>query len=313
MLQGETMHIVNYSMGKDSTAMLILMLKHNMKIDEILWADLGEWAEFTETFFFKSKVEETLNIRIKTVSSDKWTWRDIFYSHPVRGKTDKIRGFPPTVGAGCRYRSWLKTDVLESARGNGNDIYIGIAADEAYRAAAKAYMEDKSNRYHFPLIEWGITEKMCRNICLQYDLLHPLYRYFKRLGCWNCPKQSIASLRVLRKRFPGYWSALSKLQADCPWDFSASGSVEKLEQKFLEEEHSGELKLIFEDYAILEGTQFYKGDQVKMAKDEWDSFYTIEAPYEILISEYEILELGNGIYRYIGGRKSLEELYDGLL
>ena len=67
---------------------------------------------------------------------------------------DEIRGFPPTVGVGCRYRSWLKVDSLEAAAGVDNDIYIGIAADEAGRSRALEYAKGK-NRYHFPSLIGG--------------------------------------------------------------------------------------------------------------------------------------------------------------
>lgn len=307
------MHIVNYSMGKDSTAMLILMLENNYPIDKVLWADLGRWAEFDSTYHFKSQVESKLKIKIETVSSDKWTWNDIFYSHPVRGKTNSIRGFAPTVGPGCRYRSWLKTDPLEEIRGINNDIYIGIAADESERAAAKQYTEDHKNRYYFPLIELGYTEGMCRELCLKYDLLHPLYSYFRRLGCWGCPKQSITSLRILWREFPGYWSALRKLQKDCPWNFCPDGSIQDLEERFDYEEFMWSDQqdvLLFDEDTFIDNFFFYSGEKYELFHQEppWEQHYYLKVSDAVClaIARQEVIEIGFHKFRYVGGREYID-------
>lgn len=236
-------HIINLSMGKDSMAMTILMLEKHWPIDRVMFADVGEDAEFEETYEVRSRTERLLGISIETVRSNIWTWDKIFYSYPTRGKhKDEIRGFPPTVGPGCRYRSWLKTDVLDASRGNGNTIYIGIAADEAHRAQAKMY-QDKNNIFRFPLIEWGMTEQDCFNLCKQRGLLHPLYKYFHRLGCWQCPKQRIGSLRNLFWHFPDKWEKLQRYQDACSWPFRPNMRVEDLAKKFIREEDLEEQQL----------------------------------------------------------------------
>ena len=61
-------HIVNYSGGKDSTAMLLKMIENNMPIDEIIYCNvmatptLG--AEYPEMYKYLEKVDEYL---LKTI------------------------------------------------------------------------------------------------------------------------------------------------------------------------------------------------------------------------------------------------------
>ncbi len=156
------MDIVSCSLGKDSIAMLIMMLEKKWNVDRVLFADVGEEAEFEETYTFLEKVKNTLGITIERVCSDKWTWDSIFFSKTSRGRNKgKIRAFPPVCIRGCRHKDWLKIKPLTAAHGSGNTIYIGIAADEAARAGAKMY-EGGKNTYRFPLIEWNLTEAECR-------------------------------------------------------------------------------------------------------------------------------------------------------
>lgn len=299
------MYIANVSMGKDSVAMLKLLIMYNYPLDRIQWADMGRWAEFDCTYYFKKHVEEALGVTIERIESERWSWNDIFYSYPTRGKTDQIRGFAPTVGQGCRYRSWLKTEPLSVAHGIGNIIYVGIAADEAWRAEAWQYKADTKNEYRFPLIELGYTEAMCRKLCIEHDLLNPLYRYFRRLGCWGCPKQSLTSLRILRREFPGYWQALRKMQEDCAWDFSVLGSTEKLEQKFAaeDEQEPRESKIIFRQDAQLEGIKIRAGQEFEIYQEEerWLKFYYFMKIHgiEIMLTANDVQEAGFHKYVYV--------------
>ena len=147
---------------------------------------------------------------------------------------DEIRGFPPTVGVGCRYRSWLKVDPLEAAAGVGNDIYIGIAADEAGRSRALEYAKGK-NRYHFPLVEWGVTEQDCLDYLRERDLYNRLYDHFKRLGCFWCPKQGLKSLKNLYRHFPDMWVTLRQMENNQGRPFKHQYPASMLEERFKRE------------------------------------------------------------------------------
>lgn len=229
------MNIVNCSGGKDSTAMLLMMLERDLPVDRILYADVGEMAEFEQMYDYLPRIEAYTGRTIETVKSDRWTARSIFYGYPTRGKyMDEIRGFPLTIGSACRYRTWLKVEPLENAAGQGQDIFIGIAADEAGRSRCKEYTKGK-NRYHFPLVEWGVTEQQCQEYLQRKELFNPLYRHFKRLGCFWCPKQPIDSLRQLYRHFPNLWATLRQMEEDQKRSFQYKRTVGELEARFQRE------------------------------------------------------------------------------
>lgn len=229
------MNIVNLSGGKDSTALLLMMLERGIPVHKVLFADVGEMAEFSQMYEYLSLVEQYTGIPIITVRSEVHTARNMFYGYPSRGKyKDEIRGFPPTVGCGCRYRSWLKVEPLEKASGSGNHVFIGIAADEANRSRSLEYAKGK-NQYHFPLVEWGVTEQECINYLRARGLYNSLYDYFRRLGCWWCPKQSIGSLRGLWRYFPYYWQQLRQLEEDQGRPFKHGYPAKELEIRFEKE------------------------------------------------------------------------------
>lgn len=49
-------NIVSFSGGKDSTAMLLMMLEKNMPIDEIIFCDTGK--EFPQMYDYIDKVQK---------------------------------------------------------------------------------------------------------------------------------------------------------------------------------------------------------------------------------------------------------------
>lgn len=229
-------YILNCSLGKDSVAALVMILKKDLPLDRVVFADVTPDAEFEETYAFKDEVERKLGITIESVRSDKWSsWDDCFFSPLTRGKNvGKCRGFPPVVGPGCAYKRDFKEAPLKKSNGKGNCIYVGIAMDEAHRADAKMY-KNAANEFNFPLIDLKLTEQECREICEKYGILHPLYQYFRRLGCWQCPKQSLTSLRSLYQYWPEKWAKLEEYQKSCVWSFKPGYRVEDLTRRFVRE------------------------------------------------------------------------------
>lgn len=83
-------HIVSFSGGKDSTAMLLMMLERDMQVDRVVCVDTTK--EFPQMYEHIAKVQEMiLPLKIEIVKLDFDYW---FTSHQkTRGKYKHILGY----------------------------------------------------------------------------------------------------------------------------------------------------------------------------------------------------------------------------
>ncbi len=217
-------HIVSFSGGKDSTAMLIRMIELDYKIDRIIFADTG--FEFEELYQYIDIIEKYIGRKIERLKTeqcfDKW-----FYGKLTRGKRKgEMRGFP-LVKDPCYWSRESKFKVLDKVC-RGNIRYIGIASDEPKRI-------HKNDGYIYPLVDWDWTEQKCSTYLMLKRLVNPLYKRFSRLGCWWCPKQSIKSLKSLFIYYPTYWEKLKILERESPVGYKPNIKLVDLEKRFLRE------------------------------------------------------------------------------
>lgn len=237
MLQEKKKHIVNFSGGKDSTAMLIRMLEENMQVDEIIFCKVMATkvigGELPEMYEYINKINNYIKLRynkeIKVIEQEK-SFEDYFYVEKIRGKNKgKIYGFPAIMKSWCNSR--LKANILNQyLEAQGEYIsYIGIAADEKKR------LERLNKNECSMLKKWGMTEKDCFEFLKQRDLENPLYKRRERLGCWFCPKQRIGTLEILKNDYPELWKKLLQWQRDSPYPFKPTMTVFELDKRFTKE------------------------------------------------------------------------------
>lgn len=237
-------HIVSFSGGKDSMAMLLKMIENNMPIDEIVYCNIMATstigAEYPEMYKYLDKVDRYL---IKIIGKkitrlqSPISFEKQFYTVKQRGKYEgKIYGFPWNLGAWCN--SVLKVSTLDKYfKQQGKYIsYIGIAYDEPKRYERLAANE------RAPLYEWRMTEKDCLQYTKEKGLYNPLYDKFKRLGCWFCVKQGLDSLRILRHDYPEYWKMMLDWQKDSEVKFKPNYTIQQLEERFIQEDYLMENK-----------------------------------------------------------------------
>lgn len=234
-------HIVCFSGGKDSTAMLLMMIDKGIHIDEILFCDTG--LEFPEMYEHIKKIQEYIGLPI-TILKSEYSYEHMMFEHEKkRGKNKGQKGYD---WAGPRYRwctRYLKEDVMKKykkVKYKDEEIteYIGIAFDELNRVK-----DDKNLKY--PLVEWKIIEKMALDYCYSKGFdWNGLYEKFDRVSCWCCPLQPLKSLRTLYKEFPELWKKLKEWDNRAKRNFKPNYSVEKLEERFKRE---------------LKGNENYKG------------------------------------------------------
>lgn len=225
------MNIVNFSGGKDSTAMLLKMIEEKIPIHRIYFVDTG--LELPETYEFIKKVseftEKSIGIPIDTIK-DHRDWDYYFYKKITKGKSKgEIRGFPYVISP-CWYQRDRKVRLVNSRTDKSDIVFIGFAKDEEKR---KMKEETTKTKVKYPLIEFNMTEEDCMNYCRSRNMLNPLYdKYgFKRIGCWLCPKQPIKDLIIIKKNYPELWNKLLKYEKDSPHGFKPRFKLEEIKEQ----------------------------------------------------------------------------------
>lgn len=243
-------HAISLSGGKDSSAMLLLMIERDMPIDMVLYADTG--MEFPEMYAHIAKLDaylyEQRGIHI-TVLRHPQGFEYLMFDEPKQ-KPSSIAN-RKRLGVSLYGNGWpgirvrwctgaLKTKLIDKEvrrlKGEKNALhYIGIASDEAWRCKGEQY----------PLVDWGITEAQALQICYDrgYDF-GGLYEIYHRASCWCCPFQRIDELRKLRKHHPELWHKLRELDDRAIAQFGTGPlgqfkkdwSVLRLEERFAKED-----------------------------------------------------------------------------
>ena len=139
-------HIVSFSGGKDSTAMLLKMIEDKMQIDEILFCDAG--CEFPDMLKHIDKVEKYIKRKITRIYPD----HDFeYYLSKYKKKSGKFQHIDGLGWPGHTFR-WctgnLKTKIIDKYLKNKGEYcsYLGIAFDER-EIRKKASQANKSNAY----------------------------------------------------------------------------------------------------------------------------------------------------------------------
>lgn len=242
-------HAVSLSGGKDSTAMLLLMIERGMPIDAVISADTG--MEFPEMYDHLNKVDEYLfrerGLHITTLRHPhgfEWLMFEEPKQKPSSLENRARLGVPPYGNGwpGIRVR-WctgqLKTHLINKEvnhlKKEKNALhYVGIAADEAQRCKGEVY----------PLVEWGITEAQALQICYDRGFdFGGLYEIYHRASCWCCPFQRLDNLRKLRQHHPELWARLLDMDRRAIAEygttplgrFKQNWTVTQLEERFARE------------------------------------------------------------------------------
>lgn len=249
-------HSVSLSGGKDSSALLLLMLEKGMPIDNVLFADTG--MDFPEMTAHIARLDALLYrergihiTKLRHPHGFEWLMFEAPMKQPRAIARRAALGQPPNGYGwpGIRVR-WctgqLKTHLLAKEVNRLKQEkdalhHIGIASDEAHRVK-----DDPRNRYL--LVEWGVTEAQALQICYDRGFdFGGLYQIYNRASCWCCPLQRIDELRRLRRHHPELWARLRDMDnraraqfGACPLgQFKKRWSVEMLKERFAGEEMEG--------------------------------------------------------------------------
>jgi 3'-phosphoadenosine 5'-phosphosulfate sulfotransferase (PAPS reductase)/FAD synthetase len=196
--------IVSFSGGKDSTYMLLEMIRRGEHIDEVVFFDTG-W-EFPQMLHHVEKIKvlvESHNITFTTLHPRK-PFDYFMFDKPHRN--DSKRGWSWCGYGGGRWGTREKVlSIGQYFNGKGDYIQcVGIAADEVDRLE-KVHNVNK----RFPLVEWGISEADCLSGCYQlgYDW-EGLYEDLDRVSCKFCAFKNLRELRNIYFKMPDVWKEL---------------------------------------------------------------------------------------------------------
>ena len=191
------MNVLSFSGGKDSTALLHLMLERGIRVDKILYYE-SDW-DFPQMADHLRLVEQKTGLQIVKVR---------YYRHAE--ELLSLWGWPGYKGSWCvadKHRTLLKyIRYLPEEKTE----FIGFAAGEEKRTKTK-WMQRKWP-VRFPLIEEGMTEKDCLQRC--HDLGYHwsgLYEIFSRVSCWCCPNGGKRRRQLIQKHFPDLWQEWLRL------------------------------------------------------------------------------------------------------
>ncbi len=239
------LNVVSLSGGKDSTAMLLMMLERQMPIDIILYCDTG--LEFPAMYKHLNLLEHDICRAITRICGEQ-SYEYLMFDIPVKRKDDSqlLRRYGNILNgygwAGPQMR-WCTSMLKDAPREKflrplreKYDVleYVGIAVDEQYRLERP---RNKIANHVHPLVDWGMTEADCLKYCYDhgYDW-DGLYEHFRRVSCWCCPLQSLTELRQLMKNYPELWERLKSWDKRTWRKFRPDYSVEQLEARFAFEE-----------------------------------------------------------------------------
>jgi 3'-phosphoadenosine 5'-phosphosulfate sulfotransferase (PAPS reductase)/FAD synthetase len=232
-------HIVSFSGGKDSTAMLLMMLEKNMPIDEIIFCDTGK--EFPQMYDHIEKVQKYIGGGITVLCAEKTFDYYMFDHEKTKGKHKGKHGYgwPNML---CRWcTAMLKQAPLKKhMESREYTSYIGIAYDEP-----KRHQNIPANVIH-PLYDWQVTEKMASQYCYEHGFdWGGLYEHFDRVSCWCCPLKNNKELMQLYVHYPELWRELKDMDNRAYNKFKGKG-VDFYEKKIIQKLRNKQMSLFEE-------------------------------------------------------------------
>lgn len=232
MVDVENKYIASVSFGKDSLAMLLLILDSGQPLDEVVFFNTG--MEFQAIYDIRDKVKQMLSDK-HIPYTELNPPRPFLYDMLFRMKTKRdgsIAYGDGWCGGACRWGTRIKLRVINRYT-KGCHVYVGIAADEETR------LTNLESYKSSPIAEAGMTELDCLQYCYDRGFYWEengvrLYDILDRVSCWCCRNKNLKELRNIYWFLPDYWNRLCELQKNISSPMKGDGnSVFDLERRFL--------------------------------------------------------------------------------
>ena len=233
--------IASVSFGKDSLAMLLLLLEKENALDEVIFYNSG--MEFQAIYDIRDRMKPILEQRGIRFTEVKPGAPFLYHmlERPVNSKKNGFHLSYGWCGGPCRWGTKLKTNALDKLVLNPEVHYVGIAADEPER------LDRLKPPKCSPLAEAGMTEADCLAYCYDRGFFWEengirLYDILDRVSCWCCKNKNRKELKAIYQYLPQYWERLKELQAQIPMPMKpyirkgvSYGNVFDLEKVFEQE------------------------------------------------------------------------------
>ena len=231
-------YVASVSFGKDSLAMLLLVLEKGLPLDEVVFYDTG--MEFQAIYKIRDKIIPVLKKR-GIIFTELHPARPFLYDmleRPVMSEQKGEHKGYGWCGGMCR---WGTTEKIATIDRHTQDchIYVGIAIDEPNRL--QRLPDWKSS----PIAEAGMNEADCLRYCRERGYVWEengvdLYSILDRVSCWCCSNKNRKELKNIYRYLPEYWERLKDLQR----------KLERPMKNFRDWQNYGEYGNLFEMEAV---------------------------------------------------------------
>ena len=231
-------YVASCSCGKDSLAMVLLLLEKNYPLNEVIYFDTG--MEFDAIYRNIEKLKGILEKEgvIFTHLKPKNSFEYNAFERTVNKRNGTKQNGYGWCGGMVR---WGTSEKVQTIRKHFKQIdkpiveYIGVAGDEQPRI--KHVNDDTVKIY--PLAEWQMTEKDCLEYCYSNGWNWEengieLYSILDRVSCWCCANKNIKELKNMYYYLPSYWSRLKDFEQRCGMPYKKKG-VDVFEERFKKE------------------------------------------------------------------------------
>lgn len=227
-------YIASCSFGKDSTAMVLLLIEKQYPLDEVVFYDTG--MEFDSVYKVRDMIIPILkenNIAYTELKPKTPFWIDMLIRQKKKRSGEIVYG-DGYCGGACRWHTFKKQKACNDYT-NDSFVYVGIAHDETKRLQ---FLDDNKIA---PLAEWGMNESDCLDYCYKHGIRWiedgvDLYSILDRVSCWCCKNKNLKELKNIYKYLPRYWNMLKGLQDKIDTPMKGDGkSIFDLEKRFKEE------------------------------------------------------------------------------
>jgi 3'-phosphoadenosine 5'-phosphosulfate sulfotransferase (PAPS reductase)/FAD synthetase len=225
--------MVQFSGGKDSTAMLKKMIEQKWDIDEVVFFDTGwEFNAIYQSIEDMRIFLKKMGIKFTILKSER-SFDYLAFEKEVHKRNGTVQNGYGWCGGLCRWGTTEKLKALERYC-KGEIEYVGLAFDEQ-----KRIQKERKGIKVFPLNDWKMTEADALQHCYETGTLYEehgfkLYDILDRASCFCCANKNLKELRGIYRDLPDYWERLKVMQQRTPWLYKKIG-IDALEHRFEEE------------------------------------------------------------------------------